>query len=176
MAPNNLVQYNVAKGITEIKLADILSNGYIARKPYEKNITVFTGQILFARLATEYEDCTFHVDVETRDVNYLTYRYDEKHRALPTTYTTFSINAECFEYLEKARISAFDEHQRYYFSFALDNGNEYTGEYLIVKSFEVLDIPNCCKIFKPNDKKGFFCIDEKTLMNLPSALIIKADF
>ena len=176
MAPNNPIQYYISREVTEVALADMLSNGYSARKPNETKSIVHAGQNLFVRLTTKYEDCNFHADIELRDIDYLTHRYDEKHRALPTSYTNFSINTECFEYLEKARVTSFDEHQRYWFAFALDDGKNYTGEYLIVKAFDVLDLPHKHKSFKADSKKGFFCIDEKILMDLPSALIIKADF
>jgi hypothetical protein len=69
-----------------------------------------------------------------------------------------------------------DEYQRYFFAFALDNGNEYTGEFLIVKGEEVLNISDEYKQWKKLESESpYCCISEEILRQQPSAIIIKSD-
>lgn len=171
---NNPDQLEKAKQITEPLLYEALQGGYVLTKPSSKEKQFYTSWTSYVRYADTYEDINLHFDIEAYH-NKLRYRYDVKQRTLPTKFSNFTINKSCFDFLESVNIKD-DEYQRYFFAFALDNGNEYTGEFLIVKGEEVLNISDEHKQWKKlESKRPYCCISEEILRQQPSAIIIESD-
>lgn len=171
---NNDKQFEKAKQITEPLLYEILQSGYVLYSQQYQEKIFCTSWASYVRYAETFEDCNFHFDIEAYH-NKLRYRYDVKQRTLPTKFSNFTINKSCFDFLESVNLKD-DEYQRYFFAFALDNGNEYTGEFLIVKGEEVLNISDKYKQWKNiNSNKPYCCISEEILKQQPSAIIIKSD-
>lgn len=171
---NNPDQLEKAKQITEPLLYEALQGGYVLTKPSSKEKHFYTSWASYVRYADTYEDVNLHFDIEVCH-NKVKYKYDVKQRSLLKYSPNFSINKTCFDFLESVNIKD-DEYQRYFFAFALDNGNEYTGEFLIVKGEEVLNISDEYKQWKKLESESpYCCISEEILRQQPSAIIIKSD-
>ncbi len=171
---NNPEQFEKAKEITEPMLYGTLQNGFVCHKPYDQEKIFCTSWASYVRYAETFEDCNFHFDIEAYHNN-LRYRFDVKHRTLPTKSSNFSIEKKCIDFYESVNIKD-DEYQRCFFAFALDNGNEYTGEFLRVKVEEVLNISDKYKQWKKlNSDNPYCCISEEILKQQPSAIIIRSD-
>jgi hypothetical protein len=101
--------------------------------------------------------------------------FDVKQRELPTLYKNFSINKECLFFLENRYNDnkTYHTYNNYYFAFALDDGNKYTNEFLVVKGYEVLQLylNKKCKIISP-----YVLFNENILRQTNSATIYMSDF
>lgn len=101
--------------------------------------------------------------------------FDVKQRELPTLYKNFSVNINCLFYLENRYNDdkTYHTYNNYYFAFALDDGNNYTNEFLVVKGYDVLKLylNKICKV-----QPTYILFNENDLKQTDSATIYMSDF
>jgi hypothetical protein len=184
MAVNNINENTTAKTLTEKLFWKLLSSTH-----YVNDVLVSSMLTVFHILDKDLDCAGIDVLAISKEAT-LSYRYDVKHRTLNTGYTNFSVGVKCIDRLMKRRdnmyvdqcgnSSSHDEYSRFYFAFALDDGEKYTGEYLVVQGYDLLNhIDECEKLQKPNnsneddEEQEFYLVPEKMIRQLTTTSIYK---
>lgn len=171
---DNPEQFEIARNENEPIFCSILKNGHI-----EIYLKSNTRQIIKPYINVKQEDAIcdkiLHRDIIADNALYELLMFDVKQRSLPTLYKNFSIKQVCLKYLEN-RYNDNNTHyiyNNYYFAFALDDGNKYTNEFLVVKGYDVLKLylNKICKVQQP-----YILFNENDLKRTDSATIYMSDF
>ena len=171
---DNPEQFEIAKNENEPIFCYILKNGHI-----ETHLKSNIRQIIKPYINVKQEDMTcdtiLHRDIIADNCECEHLLFDVKQRTLPTTYKNFSIKKTCLSFLENRYNDkkTYYTYNNYYFAFALDDGNKYINEFLVVKGYDVLKLylNNMCD--KYNE---FVCFNENDLRQSDSATIYMSDF
>lgn len=167
-------QFEIARNENEPIFCFILKNGHI-----EIHLKSNIRQIIKPYINVKQEDKTcdtiLHRDIIADNDLYELLMFDVKQRELPTTYKNFAIKQNCLTFIEERYNDnkTYHIYNNYYFAFALDDGNKYTGEFLVVKGYDVLKLylNRKCKL-----QPDYVLFNENDLRQTDSATIYMSDF
>lgn len=171
---NNPEQFEIARNETEPSFCSILENIHI-----EHHLKSNTRQMIKPYINVKQEDKTcdtiLHRDIIADNALYELLMFDVKQRMLPTLYKNFAIKKVGLTFLKERYNDnkTYHIYNNYYFVFALDDGNKYTNEFLVVKGYDVLKLylNKKCK-----SQPDYVLFNENDLRQTDSATIYMSDF